>query len=238
MGAWKAKSAYPLVMRWTLVALIGCSFDAQGKGVPSDSRRADGPRTRVDASSDGPRADASRADASRADARAIDAASVDAKPVDAASIDAKPVDAAPIDAPPASCPNLFQVVPGIAGDKGRYWFSGDGQDALGYFEEARPACEAKGGYLYIPSDAQEHASIGQWIGNGGNPRRPYVGIYRQGNGWMTVLGQVPQFLDWANNEPDMVENYVIMERVDPWELYGDDNDLRRPFVCECTPTSQ
>lgn len=191
--------------------LWSCSFDAgtPGAGGAVDAARTD---SRIDARPGS--ADADRRDDARADARRPDAA-VDAKP-------------------PAACSDAFAAIPGVAPTTALYWFTGDVAQG-GYFEEARATCEEMGSYLYVPSDAAEQAAVGAWMGNAGLPRRAWVGIYWTNQGWISVLGTPPPFVEWASSEPDDNEDFAVMDRSDPWELYGNQNALRRPFVCECHP---
>ena len=115
-----------------------------------------------------------------------------------------------------------------------YWFFEDGVD----WQTAKKVCEAKGGYLAIPNNADENAFIlsgiqktskdEAWIG--------ITDIAKEGV-WKNVKGGSITYSNWANDEPSNylgIEDYVEMCPSGKWnDLRGFGASYRSVgFVCE------
>ena len=115
-----------------------------------------------------------------------------------------------------------------------YWFFENGVD----WQTAKKICEAKGGYLAIPNNAEENAFIQSGIKKT-SKEEAWIGItdIAKEGVWKNVKGGSVTYSNWADDEPS---NYLGIEDYVEMYLSGKWNDLRGfganyrsvGFVCE------
>lgn len=125
------------------------------------------------------------------------------------------------------------------------------------WQEAKAACEAKGGYLVTITSAKENTFVyslvssnnGFWFLDGfGNGLGPWLGGYQQSGslpeeGWQWVTGESFVYTNWETGQPgDMVgvdQNLLRFFKAgglkgDRWDDCETDNpeEHRRGYICE------
>ncbi len=210
-------------MRWALVFVCACNFNANRFGAGSDAPigAADG------ASQDGTKHDS-----------AIDGAHLDARPIDA------PLDAfVYLDAPPPPpCPADFAAIAGAPTTSVYKVYSYSllpGEDQRQGWNDAVATCHAQGAHLLIADSAGEAAAVGAKITV---PLLfPYYadGVSDQtvAGTWLDVLGDPADYLPWFPGQPNGADGHpgpcTILDKQGALFDYYCDSAHKYPFACEC-----
>ena len=115
-----------------------------------------------------------------------------------------------------------------------YWFFDDIVD----WQTAKKICEAKGGYLAVPNNADENSMITSNMNHTSN-EWAWIGItdIAEENVWKDVKGNSLRYANWSSSQPDNyngIEDYVHIYADGTWNDYNYTPVLEKRigFVCE------